>query len=99
MEQNKFDELNEWIESEKHLPHFMRDFHDQKDIFKTIGNADSTIHGKGINWTEGHCYTIDKFLKWMALHGVTLQKNRSKKLFLNMNKTIQERKNKETEVF
>ncbi len=28
--------LEDWLNSGEYLPHIMRDFHDQKDLFKTI---------------------------------------------------------------
>jgi len=99
MNKKEFDQLSKWVTEGKHLPPFMRDFYDQKSIFKTIGSTGSpnpTV--KEIGWMEGHCYTIDKFLKWMAFQGYTLQKCRAKHPFLDINKTVQEIKDKETDM-
>jgi len=71
----------EFTESEEHLPDFLRDFHSQKDIFKTIHWLYSgKDHAKEISWIDGHCYTIDWFLWFMAKHGYTLQKSRKSKV-------------------
>lgn len=65
----------------KVVPKFMRDFHDQKDLFKAIHalyskNEDNKIPG---NWVDNHIFTIDFFLWFMAQHGYRLQKFKSKK--------------------
>ena len=65
----------EWLDTGKYLPEFMRDFHDQKDLFKTIH-----IRVKPepqIDWITAQIYTVDVFLHFMARRGYTLQKNRS----------------------
>lgn len=68
--------LVRWVDSGKHLPKWLRDFHDQKDVFKaceeTLGRPKD-----GITWVDGHIYTIDRFLRFMALHGYTLQRTRA----------------------
>jgi hypothetical protein len=64
------------------LPEFMRDFHDQKDLFKAIhqlysSNPDNPpIPG---NWVDNHVFVMDYFLWFMAKRGYTLQKYRGKK--------------------
>jgi len=69
-----------FVESGKYLPEFMRDFHDQKNLFKLIHNTYSQDN-KNANlypdWIKAHCYTIDWFLWFMGQRGYTLQKNRS----------------------
>ena len=72
-------EVQEWLDSDEYLPTFMRDFHDQKDLFKYMhsayrGQADVGTH----NWIDGHTYVIDWFLWFMASRGYTLQKSRKK---------------------
>lgn len=66
----------------KHLPDFMKDFHDQKDLFKLIEYVyENGSHKVGVdvpNWRDAQVYTIDWFLWFMASRGYTLQKNRSK---------------------
>lgn len=64
---------------QKHLPAFLRDFHDQKDVFKAIQwwrNKGHTTK-QNIDWMAGHIYVIDTFLRFMAYHGYTLQKSRA----------------------
>ena len=64
--------LSEYMKKGMYLPPELRDFHDQKDLFKTIGNRNvSTIESmpEEINWRQGHIYTIDHFLWFMAMHG------------------------------
>lgn len=72
-------DIGAWLKSGKHLPIWLRDFHDQKDTFKAIheiycGNESA----KEINWREAHCYVIDMFLWFMARRGYTLQRTRTK---------------------
>ncbi len=76
--------FDEWRKQQKHLPDFMRDFHDQKDLFKALfevameGDNEGQIKFfEGLNWQNTHVYTIDIFLWVLAAHGYTLQKNRS----------------------
>lgn len=66
---------------EKLLPDVMRDFHDQKDLFKAMfdhysANPENKIP---VNWVDGHIFTLDFFLWFMAQHGYRLQKFTSKK--------------------
>jgi len=78
-------ELKTWIESGKHLPEFLRDFHDQKDIFKTIHQKyQNPNKPPNVNWIDAHIYTVDWFLWYMASHGYTLQKSRADQNFLKM---------------
>ncbi len=80
-----------WIDAERHLPAELRDFHDQKDLFKTIhdnlgASADDMI--KDITWPQGQVYVIDVFLWFLAHHGYTLQRSRAKVQFLNLTQTL-----------
>jgi hypothetical protein len=70
-----------WREDQKHLPDIMRDFHDCKDLFKTIDQyivCEDGHPAEKVSWVQGHCYTVDVFLWFMAQHGYTLQKSRAK---------------------
>lgn len=71
-----------WRKAGKHLPKELRDFHAQKDLFVTmhemLGPPDPKDMIKRPNWVEGHTYTIDCFLWFMARHGYTLQRARAK---------------------
>lgn len=79
MDDQSFKNLDEWRESLRHLPEFMRDFHDQKNLFKSIhllysnGRNDETYIP---NWIAAHVYTVDWFLWFMASCGYTLQRTR-----------------------
>ena len=74
--------LIKWLQSAEYLPEQLRDFHDQKDFFKSM----HTLYqdGEGAedkpNWRDGQIYTIDWFLWFMASRGYTLQKSRKKNL-------------------
>lgn len=71
-----------WRQAGKHLPNILKDFHDQKDVFKTmhemLGEQDSDATIKRPSFVEGQCYVIDCFLWFMARHGYTLQRSRAK---------------------
>lgn len=68
--------VEEWLKSYEFLPLFMRDFHDQKDLFKAMHDRVQTE--SKVSWVDGHCYVIDVFLWFMARRGYTLQKTRTK---------------------
>ena len=71
-EELKESRLIDWLESGLYMPRFMRDFHDQKDLFKSIGSLSDC----SISPTSAHIYVVDKFLWYMASRGYTLQKSR-----------------------
>lgn len=83
--------IEKWMSSGEYLPPVLRDFHDQKDIFKamheTITGHD-VINGNGVvtpvNWISGQIYVIDVFLWFMARRGYTLQRSRAKVEFRNL---------------
>ena len=70
-------DLYAWLESGKYLPQVMRDFHDQKDIFKSIQYVYKGSGSLTENWVDEHKYTVDCFLWYMASRGYTLQKSRT----------------------
>ena len=83
--------LRQWRDDQKHLPEFMRDFHDCKDLFKAIDQYIVCEPGHlagDVSWIEAHCYTIDVFLWFMAEHGYTLQKSRAKQSFSDLPRRI-----------
>lgn len=90
--------LIEWLQSGEYLPGFLRDFHDQKDVFKamhdTIGNANENG-----NVRDGHIYVIDTFLWYMARCGYTLQKSRKNVEFKDMQDDIERSKEWRREAF
>lgn len=79
--------LDEWMQSGKYLPPPLRDFHDQKRIFKIVGEMVQRRQAKADNcydrllsdlpnWVQGQIYVIDFFLWFMARRGYTLQRSR-----------------------
>ena len=63
------------INDDKHLPKWLRDFHDQKDVFKAIEDTWGREEPPyDVNWRNAQCYVIDRFLRFMAFHGYTLRK-------------------------
>jgi len=70
----------------------MRDFHDQKDVFKSIHSQyrldEPKDHRDPINWVQAHIYTVDQFLWFMAEHGYTLQRSRKQVSFCDITATL-----------
>jgi hypothetical protein len=62
----------------------MRDFHDQKELFKDIQTfvenrkkaEPNYTYLDGLTWVSAQIYVVDFFLWFMAQHGYTLQKSR-----------------------
>lgn len=91
-----------WRDKQKHLPEFMRDFHDQKDLFKAISQyleIGDDHPAKDVSWVTAHCYTIDVFLWFMAQHGYTMQKSRCNLEFDEVKKTIRDMKEERSNAF
>lgn len=92
--------LDKWRNSGKHLPGFMRDFHDQKDLFKymdEVVEGGMKRHGSAcelgdVTFRKAMIYTIDIFLWVMARHGYTLQHSRAKLPFENIEETVRQSK-------
>jgi len=83
-------ELNKWRDDGGHLPDFMRDFHDQKNLFKAIAAIPppaSAFPSTEVSWMQAHVYTIDRFLWFMARHGYVLRKADNKLPFDDIEKT------------
>lgn len=79
--------VDEFLKSGQYLPDVLRDFHDQKDIFKAMHEIvqetpDATI--KRPDWVTGQCYVIDVFLWFMARRGYTLQRTRRRGNFRDL---------------
>lgn len=93
-------DFREWREKGKHLPSFMRDFHDQKDIFKAMMDYFNNSEDMPVTLKDGHVFTIDWFLWFMAAHGYTLQKTAAKcENFQDLHKTIERSKNARQDQF
>lgn len=84
--------LNDYLKSGNYLPEFLRDFHNQKDLFKRIDetvansqekNKDDIIYKRMPGWTICHIYVVDYFLWHMAKCGYTLQRSRAKIEFID----------------
>ena len=69
------------MESGEYLPEMLRDFHDQKDLFKkmhSLYGAEQESYIEMPNWVSGQCYVIDWFLWYMGQRGYVLRKSRAK---------------------
>ena len=91
----------EYAESQDHIPAQFRDFHDQKDLFKTIDGAiDWEVRGgRPVGWIDAHIYVIDIFLWYMAKRGWTLQRSRAKVDFLSYDQDNRDRQARESKAF
>lgn len=91
-----------WRAEGRNLPKFMRDFHDQKDLFKAVHetiNVEGHEYAKDISWVAGHCYAVDIFLWFMAKHGYTLQRSPRNLPFTGIHETISEAKEARDKMF
>lgn len=96
------EKVRAWRASGKYLPVILRDFHDQKDVFKTVHeltNVEGHEYCKDISFVTGQCYVIDIFLWFMARHGYTLQRSRMPLNFDDLATAIEQRRSRETEAF
>ena len=83
--------LDAWLESGEYLPPPLRDFHDQKEVFKAMHERiaeDPQALVKRPSWIEGQCYVIDTFLWFMARRGYTLQKTRKRLEFRDLEEDV-----------
>ncbi|MBL4838148.1 MAG: hypothetical protein JKY34_11290 [Kordiimonadaceae bacterium] len=90
-----------WIENAKYLPPVMSDFHDCKDVFKTMvpnlaNYRKSNPNIPDVSWVDMHCLTVDVFLFFMAMHGYKLQRmpkeQREKLKCLDLERSVNEHK-------
>jgi hypothetical protein len=84
-------EMDDWLKRAGYLPTALRDFHDQKDVFKAIHettHVEGHAYAKGVDWVSGQCYVIDIFLWWMAQRGYTLQRSRRRIAFRNLHDDV-----------
>lgn len=85
------DETTAWLQSHAHLPPFLRDFHDQKDLFQAmheIIDMQSNTIARRVDWVTGQVYVIDVFLWFMARRGYTLQRSRAKVAFRDLHEDV-----------
>ncbi|MFT8480213.1 hypothetical protein [Gluconobacter oxydans] len=87
--------VQEWLESGEYLPSFLRDFHDQMDLFKYLDEVrERSVKKNGgpymasLTFSDAQIYTIDIFLWVMARHGYTLQRSRNGLCFSDLSDTI-----------
>jgi hypothetical protein len=87
--------IDDWLKSAEYLPKAMRDFHDAKDLFKTIHDRvaiDKNDYARDVSWVSGQCYVIDIFLWFMAKRGYTLQRSRKRLPFSDLGADVAESK-------
>lgn len=95
--------MDAWLRTGAYLPEPLRDFHDQKDVFKAIHESihvedhPSVLAAKSVDWVAGQCYVIDIFLWWMARRGYTLQRTRRRDEFRDLSTDVAEQNRKRAE--
>lgn len=87
------DPLAAWIKEGKHLPEVMRDFHDQKDLFKAMHDLQQPSQfaknpADALDFATGQTYVIDRFLWFMARRGYTLQRSRAHLPFRDLQEDV-----------
>ena len=90
-------DMQKWLDNGRYLPKFMRDFHDQKDLFKAMHFVQDCDYTQ-IGFRKGQIYVIDSFLWYMAKRGYTLQKSRKKLEFQNFQEDIEKFKKYQSEM-
>lgn len=86
--------LDDWLKSGAYLPEPLRDFHDQKDVFKSIApilerrQQRPLNYMDGLTWVGAQVFTIDLFLWFMATHGWTLQRSRQRLPFDDLDERL-----------
>jgi imidazoleglycerol phosphate dehydratase HisB len=87
-------EAIQYTESKEYLPDFLKDFHDQKDLFKAIHELyknNESLQKMPQSWVDNHIFVMDYFLWFMGQHGYKLQKVRKKGIkFFDLHATIEE---------
>ena len=81
-----------WMKSGRYLPEPLRDFHDQKDVFKAMHEIIKERPGDFIKrptWIEGQVYVIDIFLWFMARRGWTMQRTRRRGEYRDLEADVQ----------
>lgn len=90
----------QFVEEGLHLPDFLKDFHDQKDLFKYLGEIKSRkppIAAEG--WVYDQIFTIDYFLWILGQCGWTLQRSRRPIEFYNLPASVAEHREKQVRIF
>lgn len=94
-------DIDTYLNSGAYLPRPLRDFHDQKDVFKTMHGSIREDHEsiREVSWIKGQCYVIDVFLWWMARRGWTLQRSRAKVEFRDLGADVKAHQDANDEAF
>lgn len=86
----------DYTQDKHYLPDFMKDFHDQKDLFKAIHELykdNESLKKMPQSWVDNHIFVVDYFLWFMGQHGYKLQRVRKKGVeFYNLQATIDQMK-------
>ena len=78
----------QWRDEQGHLPDFMKDFHDQKNLFKALSSSFANAEECPLSFRDGQIYTIDWFLWFMAIHGYKLTKTTANVEYKDINDAI-----------
>lgn len=102
MNKTETTDIEAWLKNGGYLPDVLKDFHDQKDVFKAMHeilaeNPNDLI--KRPSWIEGHCYVIDVFLTFMARRGYTLQRTRKRGNFRDLKADVREHSKRRADAF
>lgn len=94
--------IYELIDKERHLPEVLKDFHDQKDVMKSMYEffGQTETNKMRCNSTDLHIDIVDHFLQFMFIHGYKLQRTRVQcdNDYCDIGETIEARRNKEAEL-
>lgn len=92
-----------YTQDKHYLPDFMKDFHDQKDLFKAIHELykdNESLKKMPQSWVDNHIFVVDYFLWFMGQHGYKLQKVRKKGVeFYDLQATIDQMKGRSVQRF
>lgn len=91
----------QYVESGKHLPPFLQDFHDQKDFFKTMYRLQKPFeyYDEKLSWVGAQVFVIDFLLWFLAKRGWTLQRSRANVEFRDIQEEIKAVKEEAAEAF
>ena len=81
----------EWLRAEEHLPYFLKDFHDQKVVFRELEEWGRNPSRPALYEVPAVCaqlYVMDVLLPWLAHHGYTVQRTRARLPFYNLSDTL-----------
>jgi len=88
--------VRRWLDAGKYLPPEFRDFHDQKDVFKSLFHD---VDIPELSWIDAHIFTVDTFLWYMAAHGYTLQQSRQRLRFCDLQESMRRQQEAEADAF